>query len=306
MYDVTIIGAGPAGLSAAIYAARGGLKTLALEKQFAGGQITSTHRLENYPGFPKGIGGAEFSEKLKEQALAFGAEIKSAEVWDVSLEGKVKRVLLAGGEQVESKTVILSPGASPRKLGLEREEDFTGAGISYCATCDGAFFKGMEVAVIGGGDTAFEDALYLSNLAKKVTIVHRREEFRSRGIVVERARERENIEFAMNSVPVEILGSLDFEGLVLENTLTHEKSRLTLDGCFIAIGHNPETGFLKDKLELDHSGYVVAGEDTKTLIPGVFVAGDVRKKKLRQVVTAVADGAVAAVQAQDYLIEENK
>lgn len=300
MYDVAIIGAGPAGLTAGIYAARAGLSVLILEKLYPGGQIISTHLLENYPGFHEGIGGADFSNNLREHALRFGAKLQADPAVSMELEGPVKRIQGSEGSY-EARSVILALGAVPRKLGLDKEAAYTGAGISYCATCDGAFFRGREVCVVGGGDTALEDALYLSNLVKKVTIVHRREGFRAQQYLLDRAKQRENILFLTSRRPKAILGDEGFEGLLLENTQTGEEEPLTVDGCFVAVGQLPDTAIVKDVVALDDYGYILAGEDTKTNIPGVFAAGDARNKPLRQVVTAAADGAVAAMAAQSYL-----
>ena len=302
MVDVAIIGAGPAGLTAAIYASRAGMKTLIFEQTAPGGQITSTHKLENYPGFPGGIAGSDFSLALKEQAESFGAELRSEKILRMELAGQPKSIISSQGEY-EAKTVILALGASPRKLGIAGEEEYTGNGVSYCATCDGAFFRGMEVCVVGGGDTALEDAIYLANLAKKVSVIHRRDTFRAQHVLVERARAKENIEFILDTVPVKIEGSMDLESILLKNAMTGEERSLPIAGCFVAIGHEPDTRLVEGQVYLDSQGYIIAGENTLTNVPGVFAAGDVRTKTLRQVVTAVSDGAVAQQAAQEYLLE---
>ncbi len=302
MVDVAIIGAGPAGLTAAIYASRAGMKTLIFEQMAPGGQITSTHKLENYPGFPGGIAGSDFSLALKEQAESFGAELRSEKILRMELGGQPKSIISSQGEY-EAKTVILALGASPRKLGIAGEEEYTGNGVSYCATCDGAFFRGMEVCVVGGGDTALEDAIYLANLAKKVSVIHRRDTFRAQHVLVERAKAKENIEFILDTVPVKIEGGMDLESILLKNAKTGEERSLPIAGCFVAIGHEPDTRLVEGQVYLDSQGYIIAGENTLTNVPGVFAAGDVRTKTLRQVVTAVSDGAVAQQAAQEYLLE---
>ena len=302
MVDVAIIGAGPAGLTAAIYASRAGMKTLIFEQMAPGGQITSTHKLENYPGFPGGIAGSDFSVALKEQAESFGAELRSEKILRMELGGQPKSIISSQGEY-EAKTVILALGASPRKLGIAGEEEYTGNGVSYCATCDGAFFRGMEVCVVGGGDTALEDAIYLANLAKKVSVIHRRDTFRAQHVLVERAKAKENIEFILDTVPVKIEGGMDLESILLKNAKTGEERSLPIAGCFVAIGHEPDTRLVEGQVYLDSQGYIIAGENTLTNVPGVFAAGDVRTKTLRQVVTAVSDGAVAQQAAQEYLLE---
>lgn len=302
MVDVAIIGAGPAGLTAAIYASRAGMKTLIFEQMAPGGQITSTHKLENYPGFPGGIAGSDFSLALKEQAESFGAELRSEKILRMELGGQPKSIISSQGEY-EAKTVILALGASPRKLGIAGEEEYTSNGVSYCATCDGAFFRGMEVCVVGGGDTALEDAIYLANLAKKVSVIHRRDTFRAQHVLVERAKAKENIEFILDTVPVKIEGGMDLESILLKNAKTGEERSLPIAGCFVAIGHEPDTRLVEGQVYLDSQGYIIAGENTLTNVPGVFAAGDVRTKTLRQVVTAVSDGAVAQQAAQEYLLE---
>ena len=300
MYDILIIGGGPAGLTAAIYGARAGLDVAVLEKTAAGGQITSTHRLENYPGFAQGVAGPEFSQILLEQAQRFGAAYIADEVMDIQLDGSEKQITGKLGTY-SAKTVILAMGASPRKLGIPGEKEFTGMGVSYCATCDGAFFKGLRVAVVGGGDTAFEDALYLADLATEVHIIHRRDSFRAQQYLVDKAKKKTNIFFETCKVPLEIRGGFDLESILLRDVNTGEEKELAVEGVFVAVGQQPDTAFLQGKVLLDAAGYIVAGEDTLTDITGVYAAGDARTKTLRQVVTAAADGAVAATAAYHSL-----
>lgn len=300
MYDILVIGAGPAGLTAAIYAARSGLGVAVVEKQVPGGQIAYTHQLENYPGFAEGISGGEFSEQLKEQAERFGAKVISDEIVSVDFAQESKKAV-GRAQQYEARAVILAMGAAPRKLGLAGEDDMVGAGLSYCATCDGAFFRGRDTIVIGGGDTAFEDALYLCDIAKSVTLVHRRQEFRAQEYLINKARGKENLTMLLGYRPKALEGVLGFEAVVLEHAETGEEKRLAADGLFVAIGRIPDTGILQGQMALDKAGYIPSPEDTKTEIPGVFAAGDVRAKALRQVATAVSDGAVAAEQAREFL-----
>lgn len=298
MYDIIIAGAGPAGLSAAIYASRAGYKTLVLESEFVGGQIARTHNMENYLGFENGISGADFAEASRKQAQRFGAEICTEGITEFDLKNKT---IKTSKNQYQAKAIILAMGAKPRKLGLEKENEFEGAGISYCATCDGAFFKKRDVVVIGGGDTALEDAVYLSAIANKVYVVHRRDEFRAAEILVERARKRGNIEFILNATPEKLLGDFGLEGVTLKNKLTGELFDVKADGCFVAIGNIPQTQLLREQVSLDENGYIIAGEDTKTNIDGIFAVGDIRTKHVRQVITAAADGAVAVQYITEYL-----
>ncbi|PWL45850.1 MAG: thioredoxin-disulfide reductase [Clostridiales bacterium] len=304
MYDILTIGGGPAGLTAAIYGARAGLSVAVVEKAVPGGQITSTHQLENYPGFAQGISGAEFSQQLLEQAKRVGAQVLTDEILSLQLEGKVKKAEGKAGSY-QAKTMILALGAAPRKLEIPGEQQFTGMGVSYCATCDGAFFKGLRVAVIGGGDTAFEDARYLSDLAAEVYLVHRRDTFRAQQYLVEKAKAKENIHFIKQAVPVEICGGMDLEYIVLQDVQTGKRQELAVEGVFAAVGQKPNTELVQGKIALDAAGYIEADENTRTNIPGIFAAGDVRKKRLRQVVTAAADGAVAAMEAYHTILEED-
>ena len=297
MKDIIIIGAGPAGLTAAVYAARAGLDFLLLEKVAPGGQIARTHEMENYPGIRK-IGGLDFAMTLKAQAQDFGAEIISAEVKEIRQETFGFSVITPEGEY-HSKSVIAALGAAPRKLGVPGEEEFLGSGVSYCATCDGGFFRGMDTVVVGGGDTAIEDALYLSKIAKSVTVIHRRDTFRAQANLVKRAKETENIRFILNAQVKELRGGFGLEEVVTVSA--GEEAVIPAEGCFIAVGNRPETDILKNLGVLDESGYIKAGEDTCTSVPGLFAAGDARTKRLRQVVTAAADGACAVTSAMDHI-----
>ena len=296
IYEVVIGGGGPAGLTAGLYAARAGLSAMLAEQAFAGGQASTTDVLENYPGFPEGVGGPELMMSFEAQAQRFGLEEKYVQIDELELDGDVKRAH-AGGEVIEARTVILCMGAQRRKLGAPGEDMNVGRGVSYCATCDGAFYRGKRVAVVGGGDTAVEDALYLAP-ASKVTLIHRRGELRARGAMVRRLRENENVDFRLEAQVTNI--ARDADGLALRLS-TGETLRV--DGVFIAVGTEPISALVKGQVELNAAGYVVAGEDTKTSVPGVFAAGDLRAKPLRQVVTAAADGAVAAHMAALYLDE---
>lgn len=300
-YQVLIIGGGPAGYTAAVYALRAGLSCAIIEKLAPGGQMATTSNIENYPGF-SAISGWELTEKMREQALALGAAELFGEVTEADLSASPKRVTTADGE-ILGDAVILATGAKPRKLGDAREEELLGRGVSYCATCDGMFFRGKNVAVCGGGNTAFEDALYLSNLCEKVYLIHRRDSFRASAVYVKQAEMKENIEFIKDSAVSALLGEKSLSGIEVKNLKTGELTELPAAGLFVAIGRDPDTAAFKGSLSMDEAGYIAAGEDTKTSLPGVFAAGDVRTKPLRQVVTACADGAVAAKFAEEFLQE---
>lgn len=299
-FDVIIIGAGPAGCTAAMYCGRSELKTLMLEKLSPGGQMATTAEIENYPGFPNGVNGAELAFSMLEQAQRFGVQLKYEEVLSIELEGDEKQISLNGGEKVGAKCLILAMGAAPRLLGVPGEDKLRGRGVSYCATCDGAFFKGKTVAVIGGGDTAAADALFLSSICKKVYLIHRRDSLRAAKLYHTRLKAAETVEFMWDSTVTEIHGDNRLEAISVKSLKTQEQQRLNIDGVFIAVGNEPGTELVKELVTLD-KGYIAAGEDTKTSCPGVFACGDCRKKPLRQVVTAVADGGVAAHMAQEYL-----
>ena len=300
-YDVMIIGGGPAGLSAAIYALRAGLKTALFERQFIGGQAAITNDIENYPGF-RNIDGQELTQLMYAQAKAHGLVTISREV--LSIEKKNEDFIIATGrESYISGTVIYAAGASPKKLGVE--QGFEGVGVSYCATCDGNFYRGKTVAVIGGGDTALKDALYLANLTKKVYLIHRRDEFRGGKVLSERLEAMPNIEKVLNSTPVRINGVQNdhIEALVVKNVKTGEEREISLDGIFMAVGQTPSSALVRGLVDLTENGYVKSDAHMRTNLQGFFVAGDVRDTVLRQVVTSCADGAIAAEQAAAYLIE---
>ncbi len=299
-YDIAIIGGGPAGYTAAIYAGRAGYTSVVIEKAGPGGQMAVTSSIENYPGFEM-VDGFELAYKMKAQAEAFGAQSVIGEVVGASLEGDEKTLVTSSGDEISARAVIVATGASPRALVVPGEEEYKGRGVSYCATCDGMFFRKKVVAVVGGGDTAFEDALYLSNICEKVYVIHRRDAFRAAQRNVEKAKARDNIEFVLSAVPVEITGDGNrVGGIKIRDTASGEEKILDCAGVFVAVGRVPDTAVFEGKLQLD-SGYVVAGEDCKTSIPGVFVAGDVRTKALRQIVTACADGAMAIRAAEEWL-----
>lgn len=299
-HDLLIIGGGPAGLTAALYGARGGLDTVVLEMGAPGGQAGLTDRIENYPGFPEGITGLELAMKFAEQAQRFGAKLETTTVQGVNFTGPVKKVLSSSGT-FEARAVIIASGAHPRPLGVPGEEEFRGRGVSYCATCDGAFFRNKKVAVVGGGDSAVEEALFLTRFASQVTIIHRRDTLRAAKILQERARDNPKISFAWNTVVTKIKGGGKVEGLELKDVGSGAVREEAFDGVFIFIGLEPNTAFLKGAVTLDEEGYIVTRKELATSVPGVFAAGDVRVKEFRQVSTAVGDGAVAAMAAERYL-----
>lgn len=304
IYDVIIVGGGPAGYTAALYAVRAGLETIVLEKLSAGGQIALTSQVDNYPGFENGIDGFELGEKMQMQAERFGAVTELAEVYGVNLEGTVKEVDTSEGLFL-GKTVILATGAVPKNLGVPEEQTLIGRGVNYCAACDGMFYKGKTVAVIGGGNTAVADAILLARVAEKVIVVHRRDELRGEKIQHDALMKMDNVEFCWNSTVEEILHEKKVTGLRLRDVKTGEIKEIACEGVFVSVGRKPATELVEGILELDDGGYVVADETTRTNIPGVFAVGDVRAKALRQVVTAVADGAVAAHFADEYLAKSS-
>lgn len=303
VYDMIIIGGGPGGYTAALYAARAGLDVIVLERLSAGGQMALTHQIDNYPGFEDGIDGFLLGDKMKKQAERFGAKSKNADVVRVDFSANPK-VIHAANDKFLSKTVVLAAGANPRKLGLEKESQLLGRGVAYCAACDGMFYRGKTVAVVGGGNTAAADALLLSRIAKEVILIHRRDTLRATKIYHAPLENAQNVTFYWNSTVTELLHGDTLTGLRLKNIKTGEESNISCDGVFISIGRTPATEFLNGQLVLDHNGYIAAGENTMTSIPGVYAVGDIRTKALRQVVTAVADGAVAAHMAETYLAEE--
>lgn len=300
IFDTVIIGGGPAGYTAALYAARAGLDTVVLEKMSPGGQMALTDTIDNYPGFEEGVDGFTLGMKMQQSAGRFGAKTEYAEVLSAELTQDVKTVITGSGE-FKAKTVIIASGANPRELGLPNEKQLVGKGVHYCAHCDGRFYKGKTVVVVGGGNTAVSDALYLSRIAGKVILVHRRDTLRATKIYREPLLKTENVTFCRDSTVSEILAEESVSAVKLKNVKTGEETVVPCDAVFVSIGRKPATGFLADKLTLDENGYIPADETTRTEIPGVFAAGDVRTKALRQVVTAVSDGANAAYFAEEYL-----
>ena len=300
IYDMIIIGGGPAGYTAALYAARAGLDTLVVEKMSVGGQMTLTDVIDNYPGFEDGVDGFTLGMKMQAGAERFGAKTEYAEVTDVDLTDKIKKVITTSGDFL-ARTVVIATGADPRELGVDGEEALIGRGIHYCAHCDGRFYKDKTVAVVGGGNTAAADALYLSRLVKKLYLVHRRDSLRATKIYHEPLMKTENVEFLWDSVVTECEADGRVSGIKLKNVKSGDLSRLDLDAVFVSIGRKPATNIFNGKIELDEGGYIVADETTRTNVPGVYAVGDVRTKDLRQVVTAVADGAVAVHFAEEYL-----
>ncbi len=300
IFDTVIIGGGPAGYTAALYAARAGLSVLVLEKMSAGGQMALTDRIENYPGFEDGIDGLELGMKMRAQAEKFGAVTRSRAVLSCELGGEIKKIVTKR-DVYEARTVIVATGADPRKTGVDGEDMLVGRGLHYCAHCDGGFYSGKSVAVIGGGNSAVADALYLSRICDKVTVIHRRDELRVTKVYHEPLMRTENVDFLWNSTVESFIVGERLEGLKLKNTVSGEICEKYFDGVFVSIGRSPCTELFRGQLELDGYGYIVADESTKTNLSGVFAAGDVRTKTLRQVVTAVADGAAAAHHAEEYL-----
>ncbi len=305
MHDVIIIGSGSAGYTAAIYACRAGRETLILAGSIPGGQLMITSDVENFPGFPEGVLGPELMEKLRRQAEKFGPEIIYDDVSFVEFSSRPFKVV-AGGKSYEGKSVIIATGANAKWLGLPSETKFRGRGVSSCATCDGFFFKGKDVVTVGGGDTAMEEATFLANITNSVTVVHRRDALRASKIMQERATGNPKIHFVWDSTVKEITGDDKVTGVQLHNLKSGKDSHVNAEGVFVAIGYEPNTGFLKGKVELDSQGYVVTRKDTETSIPGVFAAGDVRDHKYRQAVTAAADGCMAAIDADRFLAEHHK
>ena len=302
VYDTVIIGGGPGGYTAALYAARAGLDAVLLEKLSAGGQMALTHQVDNYPGFPEGIDGFLLAQQMQQQAERFGAKTEYAQVDAVELTGPVKLVRTSEGD-FYGRTVILATGAGPKELGLPKEKELTGRGIAYCAACDGMFYRGKTVAVIGGGNSAAADALLLSRIAKKVILIHRRDTLRATKVYHEPLLQAENVEFLWNSAVTQLLHDGKLTGIRIRNTQTGEEQTVECDGVFVSIGRKPATGLVSGQLPLDEAGYIIAGESTETALPGVYAVGDVRTKPLRQIVTAVADGAMAVHAIEQYLAE---
>jgi len=303
-YDVAIIGGGPAGLSAAVYAARGGMKTVIFEKALVGGQITTTADVENYPGFEDNMSGFDIADKMRKQAEKFGTEIRQENIKSIQSENFGK-IVETDSNKYKAKSVILATGANPRKLSVQGEAKYTGRGVSYCATCDGALYRNKTVAVVGGGDSAVEEAIFLTKFAKKVYIIHRRDELRAVNLIQKRAFENDKIEIIWDSIVKEIKGGDFIEKIELYNKKTKEISELELDGIFIYVGIIPNNELVKSIVELDEQGFILTDETMCTKIPGLYATGDVVHKVLRQVITAASDGAIAAFSAEKWT-EENK
>ena len=302
IYDMIVIGGGPGGYTAALYAARAGLQVAVVERMSAGGQMALTHQVDNYPGFAQGIEGFLLGMNMQEQAQRFGAETIYAEVTALDL-GQNPKIVRMGNDQLLARTIVLSTGANPRTLGLAREYELTGQGVHYCAACDGMFYKGKTVVLVGGGNSAAADALILSRIAKKVIIVHRRDTLRATKIYHEPLMRAENVEFMWNSAVSELHHDGRMKGVQVRNVVSSEVTEVECDGVFISVGRAPASGLVAGQLELDEGGYIVAGESTATSVPGVYAVGDVRTKQVRQIVTAVSDGAVAAHYAEQFLAE---
>jgi len=302
IFDMIIIGGGPGGYTAALYAARAGMKVVVLEKLSAGGQMALTHQIDNYPGFEEGIDGFTLAEKMQSQAERFGAETEYAEVTKLDLHADPKVVETTEGT-FRGKTVVIATGANPRQLDVPGEQELVNRGVAYCAACDGMFYKGKTVVVVGGGNSAAADALLLSRIAKKVIVVHRRDTLRATKIYHEPLMKAENVEFRWNSQVTELIHDDRLTGVKLRHVLTGEETTLPCDGLFVSVGRKPATNLVDGLLALDGSGYIIAGETTETSVPGVYAVGDVRTKLLRQVVTAVADGAMAVHMAEEYLAD---
>ena len=300
VYDMIVVGGGPGGYTAALYAARSGLDTLVIEKLSAGGQMALTQQIDNYPGFDEGVGGYELAERMRLQAERFDAKTQNAEVRSVDLKANPKVIETSEGT-FYGKTVVIATGANPRELGVSGEDELIGKGVAYCAACDGMHYKGKTVVVVGGGNSAAADALLLSRVAKKVIIVHRRDALRATKVYHKPLNEAANVEFRWNSVVTELLHEDRLTGLRIKDVQTGEESEIAADGVFISVGRKPATELFAGQIQLDENGYIIAGETTETGIPGVYAVGDVRTKLLRQVVTAVADGATAVHMAEEFL-----
>lgn len=301
-YNVVIIGGGPAGYAAALYNVRNAMSVLVIEQLSAGGQMATTGQVDNYPGFDEGIDGFDLAEKMQLQAEKFGAETMYETVTALKLDENPKQVMTTG-ETILADTVVLATGAHPRELGLDNESQLRGRGVAYCATCDGMMYKDKDVVIVGGGNSAIADALYLSKICHKVTLIHRRDELRASRIY-EKQLENSDIQFIWNSKVVEILSDKKVTGVMVENIKTGDLQKVACDGLFVAVGRVPATNLVKNQLELDRSGYIIADESTRTNIEGVYAIGDVRTKALRQIVTAVADGATCSKYIEDYLREK--
>jgi thioredoxin reductase (NADPH) len=300
IYDMIVVGGGPGGYTAALYAARAGMQVAVVEKLAAGGQMAQTHQVDNYPGFEDGIDGIDLADKMQDQAHRFGAETIYAQVEHLELEAVPKTVHTDQGDYF-AKTVVIATGANPRKLGLPMEQEFTGRGVHYCAACDGMFYRGNTVVVVGGGNTAAADALALSRIAQKVYVVHRRDTLRATKLYHKPLLEAKNVEFLWNSAITALEGDGRLSGVVVKDLQNGQERFLEVNGLFVSIGRVPATALVEGQLQLDQAGYIQAGENTESSLPGVYAVGDVRSKQVRQIVTAVADGAVAAHAAESYL-----
>ena len=304
VHDVIVIGSGPAGYTAAIYTARAELNPLVFEGTSFGGALMTTTEVENFPGFRSGIMGPELMDEMREQALRFGADLQMEDVESVELEGPIKKVVTAGGETHLTRAVILAMGAAARYLGVPGEQELLGRGVSACATCDGFFFKDQDIAVVGGGDSAMEEATFLTRFARSVTLIHRRDEFRASKIMLERARANDKITFLTNTTPVAVEGDSTVTGLRVRNTITGEESTLPVTGVFVAIGHDPRSELVRGVVDVDPDGYVlVRGRTTATTLDGVFAAGDLVDRTYRQAITAAGSGCAAAIDAERWLAE---
>ncbi len=301
VHDLIIIGSGPAGLTASIYASRAELDTLVIEKNMmSGGQIVNTYEVDNYPGIP-GISGFDLALKFREHCDKLGGTFIEGDVAAFEIEGQIKKITLDNGQQYKAKAIVIATGAVTRKLGVAGEEELSGMGVSYCATCDGAFFKNRTTVVVGGGDVAIEDAIYLARLCKKVYVIHRRNEFRAAKTLVSQLMKLDNVEIIWDSIVEEILGEEFVESIRIKNVKTQENSQINVDGVFVAVGNSPSSEVYKKLVEVDESGYIIADETCATNVPGVYAAGDIRRKALKQIITAAADGANAITAVESYL-----
>ncbi|HER23672.1 MAG TPA: thioredoxin-disulfide reductase [Candidatus Atribacteria bacterium] len=306
MYDAIIIGGGPAGLTAGIYLSRAGMETLLIEKAMIGGQAVLTETIENYPGFPEGIGGLELVQKMEEQANRFGLKIEYGEVVEIRMmerKGNNLKIIKTNNQEFNALAIILTSGAEASKLGIPGEEELTGRGVSYCATCDAPFFRDKKIVVIGGGDTAIEEALYLTKFVREVTIIHRRDRLRATKILQERALDNDKINFVWDSTVTKVIGQEKVNGVLIQNKKTDEEKEIPCQGVFIFVGNIPNSKFIKELVKLDQRGYILTDDNMMTSQKGIFACGDVRKKILRQVVTACGEGATAAFAAQKYIEE---
>ena len=303
IYDAIIIGGGPAGLTAGIYLSRARMDTLLIEKALPGGQAILTEIIENYPGFSHGITGPELMQKMEEQAVRFGLKIKYGEVAEIKTKEDKVKIVKINNQEYRTLTIILASGAEASKLDIPGEEEFRGKGVSYCGTCDAPFFKDQKIVVVGGGDTAIEEALYLSKFTREITVIHRRDRLRATKILQERIFLNKKINFSWSSIPLKILGKYKVEGILIKDLITSEEKEIPCQGVFIFVGNLPNTKFLKDVIKLDDRGYVITDDNMMTSQEGIYACGDVRKKILRQVVTACGEGATAAFAAQKYIEE---